>query len=118
MIWFLLKILLISLSCTLIIEVLTALALKVRDKKDIINVVLVNILTNPLLVSLSLYINLEFGLKWRKILIIPMEIIVVLVEGLIYKKYLKYNKINPIILSLIPNAMSYIIGIFINMIIY
>ena len=39
-----------------------------------------------------------------------MEIMVVIVEGFIYKKYLKYDKLNPFFVSLILNASSYFIG--------
>jgi hypothetical protein len=118
MINYLIKILLNSLLLTIIIEFIIALLLKVKDKLDLINVLLVNILTNPLLVSISLYINIKHSLLLKNILIIPLEIIVVLVEGFIYKKYLKYNKINPYLLSLILNGSSFLLGEVINKIIY
>ena len=103
---------------TIIIELLVAFILKVRDKKDILNIILVNITTNPLLVTTTTYINIIYGLKYRNILIYPFEILVVLVEGLVYKKYLKYKKINPYLLSFILNVSSYLIGLIINKIIY
>ena len=42
---------------TILIELIVALILKVRDKKDILNIILVNTMTNPLLVSLTVYIT-------------------------------------------------------------
>ena len=113
-----LKILIVCLLSTIIVEVIVSLLLKVRDKKDILNIILVNIMTNPLLVSITVYINIFYGLKYKNIIIYPLEILVVLVEGLVYKRYLKYKKINPYLLSLILNISSYLIGLFINRIIY
>jgi hypothetical protein len=113
-----LKILIVCLLSTIIVEVIVSLLLKVRDKKDILNIILVNIMTNPLLVSITVYINIFYGLKYKNIIIYPLEILVVLVEGLVYKRYLKYKKINPYLLSFILNISSYLIGLFINIIIY
>ena len=113
-----LKILIVCLLSTIIVEVIVSLLLKVRDKKDILNIILVNIMTNPLLVSITVYINIFYGLKYKNIIIYPLEILVVLVEGLVYKRYLKYKKINQYLLSLILNISSYLIGLFINRIIY
>lgn len=113
-----LKVLIVCLLSTIIVEVIVSLLLKVRDKKDILNIILVNIMTNPLLVSITVYINIFYGLKYKNIIIYPLEILVVLVEGLVYKRYLKYKKMNPYLLSLILNISSYLIGLFINRIIY
>ena len=104
------SIMIFCLLATIIIEVTISFILKVRDKKDYINIVLVNIITNPLLVSITTLILYRFGLNWRKVSVIIFEIIVVFVEGYIYKKYINYNKIRPCMLSLILNASSYLIG--------
>lgn len=111
------KVMLISLSCTLVIEVIVAFILKYRGK-DIINVILVNILTNPILNSSIVAINYYYGLKTRNISLIIMEILVVIVEGFIYQKYLTRKKINGYLLSLILNIASYVIGSLLNKIIY
>lgn len=111
------KIMLISLVCTIIIETSIAFILKYR-RKDLLNVVLVNILTNPLLNSSVIAINYYYGLKTRNICLYIFEIIVVLIEGYIYQKYLDNKKINGYILSLILNIASYVIGLLINKIIY
>ena len=99
---------------TILIELTLALILGIRDKKDIINVILVNVITNPVVVMSQILLYLRFGYKIEIIGVAILEILVVPVEGLIYKKVLKYNKINPILLSLILNASSLIIGGFIN----
>lgn len=102
---------------TILIELIVALILKVRDKKDIINIILVNTMTNPLLVSLTVYIT--YNRIFNRILsVIILELLVVVIEGFTYKKVLKYKNINPFILSLILNASSYFIGEIINYFIY
>ena len=111
-------IMLICLTSTIVIEVIVSLFLKVRKGKDIANIILVNILTNPLVVTIPFYMNISYGLFSRNVTLLIMEVLVVLVEGLIYKKYISYKKTNPYLLSLIINFSSYVIGNLINYIIY
>lgn len=102
---------------TIIIELLVALILKVKDKKDILNIILVNTMTNPLLVSLTVYIT--YNRIFNRIAsIVILELIVVIIEGFTYKKILNFKKINPFVLSLILNTSSYFIGEIINYFIY
>lgn len=110
-------IMLICLSSTIVIELIMSLLLGIRNKKDILNVILVNIMTNPLVVSILMYItyNRLFNIT---ISIIILEILVVLTEGFTYKKVLTFDKINPYVLSLILNISSYFIGGLLNNIIY
>ncbi|HOB26496.1 MAG TPA: hypothetical protein PKG93_05065 [Bacilli bacterium] len=110
-------IMLLSLTCTIIIELLFALLIGIRDKKDLINVLLVNIITNPIVTSLSFTIDIYYR-NYYLISIIILELLAWLTESLIYRKYLNYKKINPFIISLILNAASYFIGIIINNIIW
>ena len=112
------KIMIISLSCTILIECIIALILKVRNKKDLLNITLVNVLTNPILVSTTLTIRYLISPRAEKITTIVLEIIAFVVEGLIYKKVLEYKKINGLILSLILNISSYTLGILINQLIW
>ena len=72
------------LICTIIIELLIALILKIKDKKDLINIVLVNIVTNPIVVSFPIYIMILYGIKARIITLIILEILTVIIEGFIY----------------------------------
>lgn len=103
-------VMLLCLTVTIIIELIFALILKIHDKTDLINVVLVNILTNPLLVSTLYLVFLEYGEFAKIVFEIIIEIVILAVEGTIYKRYLKYNKINPYLISLILNISSYFIG--------
>ena len=102
---------------TIIIECGIALVIGYR-KKDLLNVLLVNVLTNPLLNSVIVYINVYYGLKYRNIALYLLEILVVIVEGFIYQKYLDNRKINGYILSLILNISSYVIGLIFNYLMY
>lgn len=99
---------------TIIIEILIAYLIKIRRKKDIINVILVNCITNPLVSSIPVYFNIRFGLIERNISLIILEILTVLTEGYIYKRVLNYKKINPYLISIILNTTSYLIGEIIN----
>lgn len=99
---------------TIIIEVLIAIILKVKEKKDILTVILVNIMTNPIVVSVPILMYIKYGYKIEIISLIILEILTFIVEGLIYKKTLKYEKNNAFKLSLILNLSSYLIGEIIN----
>ena len=104
------RIMITCLLLTIVIEVLFALLFKVRDRKDILNVILANIITNPIVVILPHYISFNYGFKLYDVILIILEILTVIVEGFIYQKYLKYKKINPYLLSLLLNLLSYFIG--------
>ena len=108
------KIMLECLLLTIVFECLLGFILGVRDKKDLLNIALVNALTNPLVVSISVIINSRYGLQTRHVSMVFLELFALLVEALIYKKVLKFKKINPFILSLLLNACSFIAGLLIN----
>ncbi len=108
--WIMLKCLL----CTIVIEVLFAFIFGIRDKKDIVNVILVNIVTNPIVVSVPVYVMIHYGMQARYVVLIILELLTVLSEGFIYYKVIKFKKINPFILALLLNLASYLIGEVIN----
>lgn len=103
---------------TVLIETIIAIIIGIRSKKDILNVVLVNIVTNPLVVSVPIYFNYKYGLIARNICLLAFEILTLVFEGIIYYKYLNYERINGFILSIILNGFSYLIGEIINYSIY
>lgn len=108
---------LIMLDCltgTIILESVGAFILGIRSKSDFLNITLVNILTNPLLVSLSLWININYGLQVRHIAVFFLELLVFIVEASIYKKVLDFKKINFFLLSLILNLCSFFGGLILN----
>ena len=103
---------------TILIEGIIAIIIGIRNKKDILNVILVNIVTNPIVVSLPFVFLITYGYKYYRISFYILEIVTLIVEGLIYYKVLNYKKINPFIISLILNGSSYLIGEIINHIWY
>ncbi len=108
-----LLIMFICLISTIIVELLISLLLGIRNKRDILNIVLANCLTNPLVVSITNIVNVYIGYNESYIVLYILELLVVIVEGLLYKKYLIYKKINPFIISLILNLCSYLFGLLI-----
>lgn len=99
---------------TIIIEVIVSIILGIRERKDFINIILVNIMTNPLVTSIPVFMNIRFGILERNISLLILEVFAILSEGFVYSKYLKLKKIKPYILSIILNGASYFIGGFIN----
>lgn len=103
-----------SLILTIIIEVIVGIIIGIREKKDILNVVLVNMITNPIVNIVPITLNIYVSLKARNISIYILEILVFFTEGLIYKKVLRYKRLNYFLISLILNIASYGTGIILN----
>ena len=104
----------ISLALTIILEFLFALLYGIRNKKDLLLLVLVNILTNPPVV-LGYYL-LSYYTLWNEFLIqIPLEILAVLAEAYYYKTYGKDFR-HPLLFSLFANAFSFCMGILLNIV--
>ena len=95
-----------SLIKTLIIELIISIILGIKNKDDIKVVICANIITNCIMLfnNMILYFYI----------VIILEIIVFIVEFIIYKKCLKFDKISPIVISLINNLSSFGIGVIIN----
>lgn len=112
------KIMIVSLFSTIIIEVTCALLLGIKNKKDLINVLLVNILTNPLVVSISFFVYLRYGLFSKRIAMLFLELGAFLIEGFTYCKCLLYKKYNGFVVSFLLNLISYSLGILVNIIVW
>ena len=95
----------VSLTLTLIIELSFALAMRVRGR-DLLLVTLVNVLTNPIVVSVSLFV--------MPMLIIPLEIAAVLTEAFFYHRYADNIK-RPFVFSLSANLISYTFGLILSL---
>ena len=101
-----------ALLLTVLIETLIAFLIGYR-KKDLLNVVLVNIMTNPIVFIVPVYINIKYGIIYRNVVLLILEILTIFIEGLIYYKYFSSKKINPFILSILLNLSSYLLGVII-----
>ncbi len=109
-----LHLLIIKLIGTVVIESFFAFLLGIRNKHDHINIVLANIMTNPLLVILTFTIKAKYGNDFYFFSLLTAEIMAVTGEGFLYKSYLKYNRIGPFLLSMILNAASCFIDLLVT----
>lgn len=98
-----------SLICTIIIEIIVSIIIGIRNKKDLLVIILANTTTNPIVVYIANLISL-FNNKisyWSTILI--LESIVVIVEYKIIENYAINKKNKSLLLSLINNIISFAI---------
>ena len=102
----------ISLVFTIFIELVVSIFCGIRNKKDIMFIIIINIITNPITEFINLLIK-DSSLHYWVIIII--EIIVIIVEYLFFKKFLKEKNINLLYLAIINNLSSYIIGLMFNL---
>lgn len=103
-----------SLICTIIIETIIGIILGIRNKKDILLLILANTFTNLIVTSVSFTFNYFYGITIRNISLVILELFALFAEAILYKKYFINKKINPYTLSLILNISSYSIGLIIN----
>lgn len=101
-----------ALSLTILFELIAAIIIfKIKNIKDLLVIVLVNIITNPLLVYFSLilmyYLSIETG---RIITYLLLEPLVIICEYLLFKKFLNI-KLNYLSLAIVLNIISIIGGI-------
>ena len=101
----------VSLLMTLFLEMIAALIWKV-PRRDWIVVVLVNILTNPVVVFLHTAVSL-----YARPLLVPvtalLELGAVLVEGWFYREKTEIR--NPWSFSVFANVLSFLVGLFLTM---
>jgi len=101
--------LLISLILTVIMEIGFSLAVRVWNKKDLLLVLLVNVLTNPFVVFTYHAINNYTNMN-PNIVKVVLEILVVVVEARYYAKY-AIRITHPYIFSISCNAFSFVMGL-------
>lgn len=76
-------------------------------------VLLLNVLTNPLLNFIMLIYYNYIGITHYYTLLIALEIAVVIVEGLILAKLTNMIKSKALLVSLLLNAASYLVGVWV-----
>lgn len=108
--------LIVSLALTLIIELTVSIILGIRKKDDIKVVILANVFTNPIVVYISNCV-LYFRFYYIYFLVVAiLEIFALVAEFIIYKKYLSFNKISALNISLINNVISFGTGVIISLV--
>ncbi len=95
---------------TILFEALAAYAMGLHTKKELLLTVLVNIITNPLLVYFSLFLMYHLGIETGMILTyVLLEPLVVYIEYRIYENCLSYR--NCLLLSFVLNLVSILGGL-------
>ncbi len=102
----------LSLILTLVLELCFGYLCRIRDKKDIVLLVLVNIITNPLVV-MSYYMIVHYSHINRIAVVMVLELMAILTEGYYYKTYGNVFR-RPILFALFANVFSYGIGQLLN----
>lgn len=110
--WSILGVLCISLGLTLALELPFALLVGIRNKRDLLLVYLVNLLTNPPVV-LIYYLFYYYTRVAGWVVMLPLELCAVLVETYYYKTY-GWGFKHPFWFSLSANAFSFFGGLLIN----
>ncbi|NLK86600.1 MAG: hypothetical protein GX279_03800 [Clostridiaceae bacterium] len=106
----------ISLGLTLVLELAFALIFRVRQKKELLLVCLVNIITNPAVVFLY-YLAAYAGDIAQTLVLIILEVLAVVVEALFYKTYGEKIR-HPVLLAVGANAFSFFVGKAVNMLVH
>ena len=108
----------VSLVLTLMIELPVSFILGMREKEDFEVVFWVNVLTNPVVVfGANCMILLNNPMAYN-IYVAIVEITVVIVEGMVFKRLLTYQKKSPFLISLLNNGISYGLGVVIGLLLY
>ena len=103
----------VSLALTLALESGYYLLTCKRNKKDLLLVLLVNLLTNPAVVLI--YWLVALYTSWNTYLVlIPLEVSAILIEGRYYQTYGRGFK-HPYRFSLAANVFSYGVGVLIQL---
>lgn len=97
-------------AINLFIEVIVAFIIGVRNKWDISMVGIINLISNPIMNSLLIPIRkwYYFNNIFNYLIVLIFELIVIVLEGLFFKKYFTKTKKNPFILSAIINIVSFL----------
>lgn len=106
---YLLKMFGISLLLTLLLECLFAFVWGLRRKKDFLLVTLVNIVTNPAAVLTYWLYGMYCG-KPLLVVQVGIEIVVVIVEALIYRSFAKEESFGwkrPVLFAILANGLSW-----------
>ena len=104
-----------ALILTVIVESVIALLLKM-SKSDIIHIILINSITNPVLNYLLILIGYfsDYRKETEYICVFFLEIIVIISEYLYFKKSLEFKRIPLFPVSVILNFSSFSIGMILN----
>ena len=102
-----------NLAVALITEPLLGFIAGARTLKKIITVMLVNVITNPLVVLSALSLTV-FCSRLQPTGLFILEVLAVLSEGLMFSKFKTFGDKNPYLISLVLNCASFAAGKLVN----
>jgi len=108
------KSLIISLLLTLIFEMAVSYLLGIRHKSDVKVIICANVITNPVVVYIANLVLMLHNEALYICVVGALELSAFISEYIIFKKYMNYKKISPLVVSLINNAVSFGMGLIIN----
>lgn len=109
-------VLLVALILTIIMELVTAFILGIREKQDLKVIIKANIITNPIVLFIIPFVYVFFlDSLISNVIVMLLEIFVIIVEAKIFKKQLNYNKESPLMISVVNNIASFFLWIVINL---
>ena len=99
-------------------EIAAVLFFRIRNRRDLLVILLVNIITNPLLVYFSLMLMYYLGIGTGRVLTyLVLEPIVIFVEFFLYRKHL-ISRNDCLIISVVLNLFSIIGGLLCQRIVF
>jgi len=105
----------LSLVLTLVLEIGFFFLIGKRNKKDLLLVIMVNVITNPVVV-LSYWLAVQYT-GWNLVAVkAVLEILAVCTEGIYYKKYGQDFR-HPFLFSAGANGFSFGVGVLLQMLI-
>lgn len=99
-----------GLGLTVVLEAVFGFILGYRSAYEQLVILLTNVITNPLLNIILTVVSFYLSKDLYYWFLVPLEVLIVISEGLIYRKMIKKEKRNPFLTSFILNACSYFIG--------
>ena len=102
-----------SFVLTFIIEYIIIKLIFVK-RKVFVPVLLVNILTNPFVVYIYNVMTL-YSFEYKDVITIFLELLVIIVEGYVYKSLLEINWKKSLSISFISNIVAYLTGILLSL---
>lgn len=102
-----LRILLVNLAMVFLIELIPGAIMCRRDPRKTATIALANVITNPPVVLISMFITVFFG-EWIIWATVIIEILAVLIEGAIYRKFEVFKR--AYLVSFVLNLASYTAG--------
>lgn len=112
MIW-IINTLALNLTIVFCVEISLGFLFRVKGISGILNIALINILTNPTVVLSMLCVSMFLN-PWERLALSVLEIMVIFLEGFLFSKFKPFSAQKPYLISLVLNLSSFLIGLFLG----